>query len=160
MCTKRVILRFVMLGLLGLLIEVAFTAIGRSFRGHGSLEGHTSLWMIFDYSMLAIVLPMSLRLRKWGIPLAGRALIYMLMIFAIEFASGWVFAQFDVHIWDYSKKPLNLYGYITLMYAPFWYALGLAAEWLNGKFDMIAWVLLNKRLIENIRAKTEAESAA
>jgi hypothetical protein len=65
-----------------------------------------------------------------------------------------------VHIWDYSKKPLNLYGYITLMYAPFWYALGLAAEWLNGKFDMIAWVLLNKRLIENIRAKTEAESAA
>jgi hypothetical protein len=45
------------------------------------------------------------------------------------------------------------------MYAPFWYVLALAAEWLNNKFDMIAWVLLNRRLIENIRAEKEVENA-
>lgn len=156
---RRSVLRYVLLGLTGLLLEVFFTGIARGLRGHVDIVGHTSPWMFIDYCLLGVVLPLSAYLKSKKIPWGVRAFFYMMVIFAIEFATGWIFDQFGIHIWNYSKKPLNLYGYITLMYAPFWYALGLGAEWLNRKMDLMAWALVNASRIEAIRNAEKSATA-
>lgn len=141
--SKRVLLRFFIFALIGLLIEVFFTASGKLMRGQWSSHGHTSPLMMVDYGLLGVVLmPIGMPLKRKGVPLALRAVVYMVGIFFIEFVSGWLFDLCGIKIWDYSHKPLNFYGYITLTYAPFWYALGLGAEYLYQKVDSMAVTLL------------------
>jgi len=139
--TKRTLMRFLIFALFGLLTEVFFTAIGDHRPGNWNFCGFTSPWMMFDYGLMGLVLmPMARPMIRRHIPLALRAVIYMLCIFLVEFVSGWIFDLCGIEIWDYSHLPLNLCGYITLTYIPFWYAYGLAAEYLYRKFDAFALV--------------------
>lgn len=157
---KRVIWRLVLFGLLGLLIEVFFTALGSLHDDNWSLRGHTSPWMMLDYCLFAVILmPVGKPMARWGIPLPVRAIVYMIFIFADEFVSGAVFKMCNIHIWDYSHKPLNLYGFITLTYTPFWYGLGLVAESLYRRIDALAltWALgLTAEQIESFQARKDA----
>ena len=140
--TKRVMGRFFIFALIGLLMEVFFGACGSLARGHWNLRGGTSPWMMVDYGLLGLVLmPIGQPLMRRGIPLVLRAVVYMLGIYVVEFVSGWIFDLCHIEIWDYSHLRFNLYGYITLMYAPFWYALALGVEYLYKKVDAIALVL-------------------
>ena len=157
--TKRVLWRFIIFALLGLLLEVFFTAAGALTRGHWNMHGHTSPWMMFDYGLMAILLmPMARPLIRRGVPLALRAVLYMIAIFLVEFASGWIFDLCSLEIWDYSHLPYNLYGYITLLYCPFWYALGLAAECLYRKIDAVSLALALGLSVEDIEAAPRASS--
>jgi uncharacterized membrane protein len=140
---KRVVVRFFIFALIGLLIEVFFTSIGKIVSGNLGVHGHTSPLMMVDYGLLGVVLmPMARPMIRRGIPLVFRAVVYMIGIFFIEFVSGWIFDLCGIHIWDYSNHAFNLYGYITLTYAPFWYTLGLFVEWLHKKIDAVAVLLL------------------
>jgi uncharacterized membrane protein len=98
--------------------------------------------MMLDYGILGLVVsPLSGALRAKRIPLALRAVVYMLGIFLVEYVSGIVFTHFGLHIWDYSDMKWNLQGQITAMFIPFWYTLGLFVEFLNRRVDACATVL-------------------
>lgn len=134
--------RFLLFALLGLLIEVFFTAAHELRGGNWNMHGRTSPWMMLDYGLLGILLmPIARPLIAWGVPLVLRAAVYMAGIFIVEYISGLIFVQFGLVIWDYSDKPYNLHGQITLLYAPYWYALGLVVEAIYRRIDAMALVL-------------------
>ncbi len=139
---QRVAVRFLLFALLGLLIEVFFTASGQLRHGNWNIVGHTSPWMMFDYGILGLVVgPIANALKARRVPLALRAVVYMLGIFLVEYVSGIIFTHFGLHIWDYSDMKWNLQGQITAMFIPCWYGLGLFVEYLNRRVDACAVVL-------------------
>jgi len=139
----RTVARFVLFALLGLLLEVFFTAAHELASGNWNMHGRTSPWMMLDYGLLGVaVMPLGRAMARRGVPLAGRAFVYMLGIFGIEYVSGLAFNAFGLVIWDYSDKAYNLHGQITLLYAPFWFALGLVVESLYARVDAMAVVLV------------------
>jgi uncharacterized membrane protein len=153
---KEALTRFLIFGMMGLLLEVFFTAILKATRGDWNIHGMSSPWMIFDYGLLGLVLmPVARPLIRLGLPLPARAVVYMIGIFAVEFASGWVFEKCGLKIWDYSNLPWNLWGYITALYVPLWYVLGLAAELLYRRVDAVAVVLVRGLAAGQIRGKDE-----
>ncbi|HPO11817.1 MAG TPA: hypothetical protein PLI09_00110 [Candidatus Hydrogenedentes bacterium] len=155
MQAKRVLIRFFIFALFGLLLEVFFTGMSGAFHGRINLVGHTSPWMMLDYGLLGvIIMPLARPMKKKGVPLAFRAIVYMIGIFAVEYVSGRIFNACGIHIWDYSDMMLNLHGQITLLYAPFWYALGLAAEYLNKKVDAAAVLLMKGCTAEQLETWT------
>lgn len=134
---RRVAWRVLLFACLGLLLEVLFTAAWSGFEGDPTLRAHTSPWMMLDYGLLGLLIaPVSRRIGR--LPLALRAAVYMAGIFAVELASGWLFDLAGLRIWDYRSRPWNLGGYITLTYAPAWYALGLVLERLHAILDRAA----------------------
>lgn len=152
MSWKRPALRFLIFALLGLLLEVFFTATGKLAGGDMNMRGSTSPWMMIDYGLLGVaLLPIATPLIKRGIPLVLRAAVYMVGIFIIEYISGRIFVAFGLEIWDYSNKPYNLHGQITLTYAPYWYGLGLVVEWLHKRVDAIAVLLLKGTTAEQLK---------
>jgi len=142
---KRALLRVLLFACFGLLIELFFTGLGAGIsRGNWNLRGHSSPWMMPIYGLLGIVaVPVSDPLKRRNVPFVLRAFVYMLLIFFVEYVSGAVFDWMGLEIWDYSDEPLNLHGYITLAYAPFWYFLGLWVEYLYKKFDTCAVALVS-----------------
>lgn len=152
MQTKRIITRFFIFALLGLLMEVFFTATVDFIHDHDSnLKGGTHLWMMVDYGLLGVLLePIATPLIRLGLPLFVRAAAYMLLIFAVEYFSGLMFVAMGLKIWDYSDLPYNLHGQITLLYAPFWYGLGFACEFLYKRVDAIAVLLIRGLTAEQI----------
>ncbi|MBI1319777.1 MAG: hypothetical protein GC168_12645 [Candidatus Hydrogenedens sp.] len=149
---KRILTRWFLFACIGLLIEVFFTGILHFIGGDRSAMSKTSPWMMIDYGMLGVVIwPIKEALEKRGVPLAGRAFVYMLGIFVIEYVSGIAFNMAGIHIWDYSNHaiplggrsiPMHLHGQITAFYAPLWYALGFVLEWLHRRVDAVAVLLL------------------
>lgn len=143
MQTRRALIRFFLFALLGLLMEVFFTATGSGLGGNWNITGKTSPWMMIDYGLLGVLLePIGGPLIRRGVPLFLRAAVYMLLIFVVEYISGIIFTACGLSIWNYSHLPYNLHGQITLLYAPFWYGLGFAVETLYRKIDAIAVLLL------------------
>lgn len=161
MKAKRVIWRFVIFALMGMLAEVFFGASGAVARGNWNMHGHSSPWMMFDYGLLGIALmPVARPLIRLGIPLALRAAVYMAAIFFVEFVTGWLFDLCGLTIWDYTHMPYNLCGYITLLYAPIWYALGLVAEFLYRKVDALAMTLSLGLSAERLEAMGQADTGS
>jgi len=148
----RLATRWFLFACIGLLIEVFFTGILGFIGGDRSALSKTSPWMMLDYGMLGLVIwPIKEALEKRGVPLAGRAFVYMVGIFVIEYVSGIAFNAVGIRIWDYSHHaitiggttiPLHLHGQITAYYIPCWFALGFVLEWLHRRVDEVAVVLL------------------
>lgn len=140
---RRTAVRVLLFALIGLLIEVFYTSIAGFLRGHWDMRGGTSPWMMLDYGILGLAVgPISRALCARRVPLALRAVVYMLGIFLVEYVSGMLFTAVGLHIWDYSDLPLNLHGQITAMFIPLWYTLGLFLEFLNRRVDACAVVLV------------------
>lgn len=142
---KRTLLRVLLFACFGLLIELCFTGLGSSIsKGNWNLRGHSSPWMMPVYGLLGILVgPISEALKGRNAPFLLRAVAYMLMIFFVEYVAGVLFEWVGLDIWDYSKRPLNLHGHITLTYAPFWFFLGLWLEYLHRKLDACAVALVH-----------------
>lgn len=139
---KRVFIRCLLFAFIGLLIEVFFTAGSKLLAGNWVMSGNTSPWMMPVYGLLGVlIMPIRTVLVRRGIPLPLRAVVYMIGIFVIEYVSGTIFRAFGLVIWDYSHYAYNLHGQITLMYAPFWFTLGLAIEPLYRRVDAVAELL-------------------
>jgi uncharacterized membrane protein len=153
---KRAVARCAIFALMGLLLEVTFTWIVEGVaRGAWNHHGHTCPLMVFDYGLMGILLmPIARPLIRAGVPLVLRAVVYMIAIFLVEYVSGWVFVLCDLKIWDYSELPWNLHGHITAIYIPLWYALGLAAEFLYRRVDMVSLALLRGVTVDQLEART------
>jgi len=138
----RIVWRMALFGLLGLLMEVFYGAACSLAAGRADLRGSTSLWMFPLYALSGLLLaPAARRLKRRGLPLPARAAFYMLGIYAVEIAAGAGFDAFGLRIWDYSRLPYNIRGYVTLTYAPFWYGLGLVLESVYLTVDRVAFQL-------------------
>lgn len=117
---------------IGLACEVVFTAVmdypsNQDLR----LKGYTYLWMVPIY---ALVYPACVLIypRMSYYPLLVRGFAYMLIIYAVEYSSGWLLRRFVGECpWEkeYHKAKWHLHGLIRLDFAPAWIAAALLFEW-------------------------------
>ena len=120
--------RFLMCGLTGWCMEVFWTGLGSALKKDKKLTSVTSIWMFPIYGIAVIIEPMSRHMTRKKIPTVTRGLIYAVMIFATEYATGSLLKKRDCCPWDYSKAKLNINGIIRLDYLPVWFAAGLIYE--------------------------------
>jgi uncharacterized membrane protein len=126
---KKSIAMFFIFGLIGLLVEVGFTAIcSFSF----ALKGHTSVWMVFVYGLAGIILDKlneNKLVNKW-FNMFWQTVLGTFIIYLIEFCSGCILnIGFGLDIWSYKTLGLDVMGQITFWYAPLWFALCPFAFW-------------------------------
>lgn len=119
--------RFLFYGIIGLVIEIFWTAIISAGRGDKKLTGSTSLLMLPIYGSAVFFEPLYLFVSDMNVVLRGT--IYMVCIFAAEYLSGYVLeSTLGVCPWDYKNCKYNVYGFIRLDYAPCWFVVGLLYE--------------------------------
>lgn len=132
-------------GVAGWCLEVMFTSVDSILAGDFRLMGHTSLLMFPIYGLGAFAAPTAQFLDQWlsglpgfegagaeAIPPLGRVirhgLIYMVLIFTVEYVMGTCFKWLGICPWDYSMWPDQINGVIRLRFAPLWFATGLLFE--------------------------------
>ncbi len=116
----------------GLACEVVFTAIvDYPTSGNLRLKGYTYVWMRPIYALVypfcTILVP---RLAVY--PILMRGFVYMLLIYAVEYSSGWILRRFVGECpWEkeYHKARWNFHGLIRLDFAPAWIGAALLFEW-------------------------------
>lgn len=125
---KNTFYDFLKCGITGWCIEILFTAL-QALKNHDmTLTGQTSVWMFPIYGCAFLIAPLSRCINKHSFLLRG--IIYMLMIFLVEFLSGLLLTRLQVCPWDYSGCRFNIASVIRLDYAPYWFATGLLFEYL------------------------------
>ncbi len=118
--------RFLIYGLIGLVLEVIYTGLASLMAGDWSMHGFTFLIMLPIYGLALFLEPVQDRLSLW--PWWARGLVYLGLIWAGEYASGTFFRIVLGYCpWDY-RDALNIDGLITLRMAPEWFFLGLGLE--------------------------------
>lgn len=111
--------------------------------GYGIIEilwrGHTHPTMILAGG-ISFLMFSKIAKRYKGKPLIFKATICALGVTALELVFGLVFnVIFKMHVWDYSSKPLNLFGQICPEFTLAWVALALLfvpfADLINKKVE-------------------------
>lgn len=118
--------KFIQCGMFGWCIEVFWTGLHSLLKHDPKLMGFSSLHMFPIYGMASLIAPLSAHLKKYST--FTRGIIYMLGIYAVEFASGTYLKKKDRCPWDYSDTPYHINGVIRLDYAPLWFLTGLIYE--------------------------------
>lgn len=127
-------IRFVIYGAIGWILEIIWTGIGSLLKGDLSLKGFSSLWMFLIYGLGLFLEPIHDRIR--GLHWFRRGLIWTMLIFAIEYGSGWfIWAVTGHYAWFYNGTPFAVNGLIRLDYAPAWFGLGLLFEKLHDSLN-------------------------
>ena len=126
------LIRFMIYGALGCLIEVLWTGVGSVLKKDFTLRSTTSLWMVFIYGMVVFLEPIFYLVVGW--PFFIRGLIYALCILAGEFLTGMILKRADVCPWDYHGTRFHVRGIIRLDYAPAWAVAGLFFEFVYMRF--------------------------
>ncbi len=122
--------RFVLYALSGWCMEVVFTGIGSLLRGDPTLTSRTYIWMFFIYGLAIVLEPIHNRIRS--LPVIVRGGIYMVLIFATEYLTGFLLYKLIGQCpWDYSGSRFSVNGFIRLDYIPAWFAVGLLFEKLH-----------------------------
>ena len=131
------LIRFCIYGLLGWSFEVVWTAVSEKIserQRDWRLTGHTYLWMLPIYGLLA---PLGepvhnfLRPHVWVL----RGLVYLTGIWAVEFVTGWLLKKLTGKCpWDYSAAKYNYKGLIRWDYAPLWFGFCFVLERLHDLF--------------------------
>jgi len=127
-----VITHWLLLVAVGLAFEVVFTASLDFLETRDRrLLGYTYLWMIPVYM---IVYPacwwLYPKVAAW--PWLARGLFYTALIFAVEYASGWLIRKAVGKCpWEdgYYKARWGVHGLIRLDFTPAWVAASLVYEW-------------------------------
>ena len=125
-------MRFFLYGLLGWCVECFFTSVVDLASGAGDLrlKGYSYLWMhpIWGAGILASE-RLCPALRRAGLGRFARVLVYMVLCFAVEYASGAALrATIGYCPWDYAGATWSVHGLIRLDYAPFWALCGYLGE--------------------------------
>ncbi|MBZ4653509.1 MAG: hypothetical protein JG781_848 [Peptococcaceae bacterium] len=131
------IMRFVIYGIIGWALEIFWTGMGALFSGNWQLPGFTYLWMFPIYGLAVLLEPLHDEIGNW--PWYIRGLVWVVIIFAIEYTTGWLLGMILGRCpWDYSgTTPFHVRGLIRLDYAPAWFIAGLLFERLHRTLDKI-----------------------
>lgn len=96
-----------------------------------SLAGWTTLWMFVIGGVSGVVIGSLNELNK-SLPMWLQCLIGMIVVFDIELMTGLVCnVWLKLNLWSYEGWVLNIYGQITLVYAPLWFLLTPFVIWLD-----------------------------
>lgn len=119
--------KYIFYGLIGWCTEVIWTGLGSLVKGDVTLSSFTSIWMFFIYGLAVFLEDVHNRIRH--IPILIRGGIYTVIIFFIEYSTGWFLRLIlGACPWDYSSSPYSINGIIRLDYAPVWFSAGLLFE--------------------------------
>ena len=124
---------FIICGLTGWCLEVAFTSAGALTQKDKKLTGKTSAWMFPIYGMAAGIGIISPKIAHW--PIVLRGLLYGTSIMTAEYITGSILTHFDSCPWSYDGKKYSIDGLVRLDYLPFWMAAGLLYEKLLTNLD-------------------------
>lgn len=127
--------RFLVYGLIGLVIEVIYTGLASLLAGDWSMHGFTFLVMLPIYGLAVFLEPVHNRLSSW--PWWSRGLVYLAMIWLAEYVTG-IFLKLLLGVcpWNYTDF-LNINGVITLHMAPQWFLFGLGLEKIQAFLDRL-----------------------
>jgi uncharacterized membrane protein len=131
--TNFMIMRFVIYGALGCLMEVLWTGLGELRQRKFTLRSTTSLWMFFIYGMVVALEPFFRLCAAW--PFILRGLLYAVCILGGEFLTGALLRTAAVCPWDYRHARFHVMGLIRWDYAPAWAVAGLF-------FEQVYWRLV------------------
>jgi hypothetical protein len=132
---KHMLKRFFFYGLAGWGIEMVWTGAGSLISGDLRLAGESNLWMFFIYGSAVFLEPIHHAIARWNFILRG--LVWVLIIWSIEYASGWLlYTALGVYPWYYSDS-LSVNGLITIAYAPAWFVAGMVFERLHTGLDRL-----------------------
>ncbi len=128
---KKSILISIIFGLLGIFVEISFTAFSTVFTDKGinwSLEGKTYVWMFFIYALIKPLFDIGYpKVSKLNVLI--RIFIYSIIILLIEFISGFLLETLiGICPWKYNRG-LTFLGYIRLDYIFFWMLFGYIIEY-------------------------------
>lgn len=113
----EVLFAFISGGMLYTLIELIY-------------RGRTHISMGFAGAICFTILHALFVLRQ--MPLLLGCIVGAIIITAVEFLFGFIVnMRLHLNVWDYSKKPLNLYGQICLGYSIAWGLLTIPAAFLS-----------------------------
>jgi uncharacterized membrane protein len=141
--SKLLLLAF-LFACIGITTEIFFTAfydvakaLMASNKPNWSLTGKTYVWMFLIYATIPFFLHfLYAPIKKYNIFIKG--LIGVILIFAVEFASGWALEKLTGKCpWEYTEG-YHIMGYIRLDYAPFWFVFAV--------FVILLYEMLQKRL--------------
>ena len=136
-------IRFIIYGLLGWNIEVVWTGFCGLLSGDINLVGRTSLWMFLIYGGGGLLLE-KVWYRINHLNRFERGIVWMLLIFAVEFISGGVLRLIGIVPWQYNSL-FSVAGLIRLDYGPLWFVVGLIFEKVNEYIEQIIMIIKNKR---------------
>ena len=128
---------FFIYGILGWTLEVFWTGLGSLSLGNWQLPGFTYLWMFPIYGLAAFMEPLHDRIAD--LPWYIRGLLWMTLIFAIEYATGSLLCFILGNCpWDYRvSTPYHINGLIRVDFAPAWFVVGLLFEKIHHMLDKI-----------------------
>jgi uncharacterized membrane protein len=154
------VIRFILYGFLGWILEIIFTGSGSLLRGSISLTGYTYLWMFPIYGLAVFLEPIHDGIRKAPWPIRG--LIWAALILVIEYLSGWILIQLIGFCpWDYTgSSPYAVDGLIRLDFSPFCLVAGLIFERIHDSLDQLGFphsaIVQLKPLTKGSEVKKEA----
>jgi len=123
---KKLIVLFVLMGILYVFFEVAFGAFSKLFAGEFQLVGASSLYMLIVGGFLGVTLGIfntSNWVRK-TFNVFVQSLIGAVLITLIEFISGCILnIGLGFNLWNYSMFSLNLCGQVCLPFSIIWFLI-------------------------------------
>ena len=117
---------FIICGLTGWCIEVAFTSANAAIKKDRKMMGQTSAWMFPIYGMAASIDLIYPKIRHWST--LQRGLLSGLGIMTTEYLSGSLLQSIDVCPWNYSDAKYSIKGLVRPDYLPYWMVAGLLYE--------------------------------
>lgn len=117
---------FIICGLTGWCIEIAFTSAGAVLKKDKKMMGQTSAWMFPIYGMAACIGVIAPKISHW--PAISRSLLYGGAIMTAEYITGSILTQLDACPWSYKGCKYTVKDIVRLDYLPFWMAAGLLYE--------------------------------
>jgi len=128
-----ILIRFVIYGCFGLLMETVWTGFGSAVKGDKNLKCSTYLWMFPIYGMGVILEPAHELIR--GFLWIYRGFIWAAIIFLIEYATGYILKlTIGGCPWNYDGDGeiiASVKGIIRLDFLPVWFCVGLIFERLH-----------------------------
>ena len=117
---------FVICGLTGWCIEVAFTSAASLRKKDKKMMATTSAWMFPIYGSAALIGEIAPKIAHWPTP--ARGLLYGSAIMAGEYISGTLLTKFDICPWSYEGAKYAVKGIVRLDFLPLWMMAGLLYE--------------------------------
>lgn len=130
---KKLIKNFIHCGVVGWCLEILFTSLSSLRRKELTLTGTTSIWMFPIYGMAAFLSPVCKLVKKQ--PSFIRGMIYAILIFIAEFATGSLLMRKELCPWNYQRSKWNINKVVRLDYLPCWIFAGLLFERLIKEND-------------------------